>query len=120
MEQLWTMIDKEVLVQLGVLVAVFLFLRFEKGKIPPVTYGDMKTTLFVFSTLFKMNKKQRAVYNVIDSIVEQLEKVDIAEEEKKKVAISVATKEISKSLGVKADEKLVKILVITAFERFSK
>lgn len=93
MNKFFDVVDMNVLIQIILMLGLYLFLRYGKGKIPEGVYTDVKTALMLTSKLFKFDQI-KTITDVAMSVVGVCENLGSSNE----IKHSVATKLIAENL----------------------
>lgn len=119
MKELFDIIDFSIVIQLVTVLALFLFIRYGKGRVKPDLYDDVKLAVVVSGTLFR-NDKIKLMSDIVYKAVSTIEQLDRSNEEKHQIAMEEATKEIAKTLNVDVDKELINKMVQVAVSHLPK
>ena len=117
--KIFEIIDINIVLQIVIFVAIFLFIKFGKGKINKDVYEDVKTALQISGMLFRQDKVKQ-IADIALTVVQNTEKLEMTNEEKYNEAVADIASELFEKFDIKADEKTLKLLTNTAVAHLPK
>lgn len=107
-------INMEMLIVIGIVVALFVFFKYGKGKVGSENYSNAKLAITISKAVVK-DKRMKKMLDIATEVVSVVEQLDMSDEDKRSFAIERATVRLSNTFNMKVDKDLVKALVEIAF-----
>lgn len=108
------MLDFNLLTGILVAVGIILFVRFVMPYLKKIGYSniytDIKAGLLLFGYAFR-DEKVKAIADLILKIVQETERLDIAPENKKEEAVSMAFRTLIKELNLEIEEDAINTII---------